>query len=291
MPALPRLPLLRLKSAGLRAIRDVASFPLRALGAQQRGRALQKLTASMISEVDAHEGTLRFVTPTPLLQARANSILEKEPETIKWIDGFDSHEVLWDVGANVGVFSLYAARCRKVRVLAFEPSADNFMILCKNIDINAFEGRVVPYCVAFAGTTELGVLNSPSREMGAALHQFGARGESSPYWNGGKCTSAQGMIGFTIDDFIRQFQPPFPNRLKLDVDGLEWPILQGAEQTLRDLRLQSVMAELPMSDDAERNRAMAWLSDAGFDLVLRGGIQESGGACAANHFFSRKKCA
>jgi FkbM family methyltransferase len=283
--------LFRLKSAGLRAIREVASLPLRALGPQDRGLALQKLTVSMTSEVDVNGHTLRFVTPTPLLQARANSVLEKEPETIEWIDGFDSGDVLWDIGANVGMFSLYTARCRKVPVLAFEPSADNFMILCRNIEINAFEGRVVPYCIAFAGTTALGVLNSPSCEMGAALHQFGARGECSRYWNGGKCSYAQGMIGFTIDDFIRQFQPPFPTRLKIDVDGLEWPILQGAEQTLRDLRLQSVMAELPISDEATRNRAVTWLSDAGFDLVLRGGIQESGGESAANHFFARRKCA
>jgi hypothetical protein len=146
---------------------------------------------------------------------------------------------------------------------------------------------VVPYCIALSGSTELGVLNSPSREMGAALHQFGGKGESSRYWNGGKTIGAQGMLGFTVDDFIRQFRPPFPTRLKLDVDGLEWAILQGAKQTLDDPRLQSVMAELPISDEAERNCAIAWLSDAGFQLVMCGEPQESGNKSAANHFFAR----
>ena len=282
----------RVKSAGLRALREAASLPLRGLGKEQRRQVLEQLFGSMMSEVAINNnGSLHFMTPTPLLQARANLVLTKEPETIAWIDTFEAHETFWDVGANVGVFSLYAAHKRGVRVLAFEPSADNYMVLCRNVIINKLEGQVVPYCIAFSGNTELGVLNSPSRQMGAALHQFGRRGETSRYWSGGNNTFAQGMVGFTIDDFIRQFRPLFPTRLKLDVDGLEWPILQGAKQTLCDARLQSVMAELPVSDGMERDRAIAWLSGAGFDLLQQGEVQESGGESAANYFFSRTRAA
>jgi FkbM family methyltransferase len=174
-------------------------------------------------------------------------------------------------------------------VLAFEPFADNYMALCKNIDINGLGDRVLPYCLALAGNTELGLLNLASRDMGAALHQFGRRGETSRYCTGGNGTFAQGMLGYTIDDLIRQFQPPFPTRLKLDVDGLEWQILQGAKQTLSDPRLQSIMVELSVSDQAERGHAMAWLSNAGLELVHQGEIQEAGGEMAANHFFARRQ--
>jgi len=254
----------------------------------QRGLALEKMNSSMVSRVDVPAGSLLFATPTPLLQARAKSVMTKEPDTIRWIDGFEPGDVFWDVGANVGVFCLYAVRQRGVRVLAFEPSADNYAVLCRNVEINAFEDRVAPYCIALSGGTELGVLNSPSREMGASLHQFGKRGEACRYWAGGNTTSAQGVVGFSIDDFIGQFRPPFPTRLKIDVDGLEWPILQGARNTLCDRRLKSVMAELPLSDEDERNRAIGWLSDAGLDLLSVGEAQESGGERAANHFFSRK---
>jgi FkbM family methyltransferase len=281
-----RYALSRSKAAGLRALRELSALPLRALDSAQRGRVLEQLSASMVTRVEVPEGILSFVTPTPLLQARAGSVLSKEPDTIRWIDSFERNDVFWDVGANVGVFSLYAAR-RGVRVLAFEPSAGNYMILCKNVELNSFESWVVPYCVALAGQTGLGVLNSPTHELGAALHQFGGEGEISRYWKGGKCSCAQGMIGFTIDDFIAQFQPPFPTRLKLDVDGLEEPILHGALRTLRDPRLQSVMAELTISDVVERNRAIACLSDAGFYLVMCGEVQESRGESAANHFFAR----
>jgi FkbM family methyltransferase len=279
----------RVKSAGLRVLREVASLPLKSLGNGERGRALEKLIGSMVSELALPEGPLRFMTSTPSLQARASSILSKEPDTIQWIDCFNPDDVFWDVGANVGIFGLYAARRRRVEVLAFEPSADNYMVLCRNIEINALERRVVPYCIAFAANTELGVLNSPSREQGAALHQFGRRGQTSRYWDGDTNICAQGMIGFSIDDFIRQFQPSFPTRMKIDVDGIEWSILQGATQTIRDPRLQSIMAELIISDETERERAISFLSDAGFDLVSWGDLQAAGGEAGANHFFARTR--
>jgi FkbM family methyltransferase len=174
----------RLKSAALWAMRELASVPLRTLGNVQRGRALEKLTATMVSNVPLPGGILHFMTPTPLLQARASSMLSKEPDTCAWIDSFELDDVFWDVGANVGVFCLYAARRRGVRVLAFEPSADNYVVLCRNVEANSLDALVVPYCIALAGATELGVLNSPSREMGAALHQFGRRGVTSRYSNG-----------------------------------------------------------------------------------------------------------
>ena len=51
-----------------------------------------------------------------------------------------------------------------------------------------------------------------------------------------------------------QFQPPFPNYLKIDVDGLEWSILRGAKQTLGDSRLRSAMIELSVSNQDETQR-------------------------------------
>src|SRR5689334_11281675 len=107
----------RYKLAGQRVLRELASLPLRALGNAERGQALEKLVASMVSNVDVPGGILRFVTSTPLLLARANSILSKEPDTIQWINCFKSDDVFWDVGPNVGVFSLCAACSRQVHVL------------------------------------------------------------------------------------------------------------------------------------------------------------------------------
>jgi FkbM family methyltransferase len=277
----------RFKSAILRVQREIASLPLRALGDVQRSQVLEKLSAFMVVDVNVPEGILRFAAPTAALQVRARAALSKEPDTIQWIERFDSGDTFWDIGANVGVFSLYAARQRGVSVLAFEPSAGNYMVLCRNVQENALSERITAYCIALAGGTELGVLNLSSQEMGAAIHQFGRFGEISRYYDGAAASYTQGVLGYTIDDFIQQFRPPFPTHLKIDVDGLEWPILKGAGQTLRDERLRSIMAELSVSDRAELERSVKSLSEAGFELVSRGEIQESGGHAAANHFFAR----
>jgi FkbM family methyltransferase len=277
----------RSKSTMRKVLRDLASLPLRSLGEQQRSEVVEGLLASMISRVEADGHTLRFLAATPLLLGRARSVLSKEPDTIRWIGQIGAAEVLWDIGANVGVYTIYAAAVRGARVLAFEPSADNYMVLCKNVEINALADLVTPYCVALAGNTGLGVLNSQSRAMGGALHQFGEPGDTSRYWPAKNGLHAQGMLGFSIDDFIQKFSPPFPAHLKIDVDGLELNILQGAAATLRDPRLRSVMVELSMSDANERDRGMALMSEAGLQLVSRGDLQEAAGSVAANHLFVR----
>jgi FkbM family methyltransferase len=258
------------------------------LGDRQQREVLGELAASLIAEFPTENGVLRFAASTPTAYWRALNMLTKEPDTIRWINEFHPGEVLWDIGANIGVFSLYAATRENVKVLAFEPFAANFAILSENIYINALGERIVPYCIALAGTTKLGVLNSACREVGSSLHQFGTPGEVSPYWNG-TVSHAQGVVGYTVDDFIAQFDPPFPTHIKLDVDGLEWPILRGATKTLRDRRLRSVMAELNLNDVAELERVKDLLLAAGFEGLDLGQEFTLNGQHARNHFFSRKQ--
>ena len=49
---------------------------------------------------------------------------------------FSEGDVFWDIGANVGAYSLIAARVTKATVLAFEPSAQTFSLLVKNVELN-----------------------------------------------------------------------------------------------------------------------------------------------------------
>lgn len=245
------------------------------------------MSESTITETAVPSGALRFWTPSALLRYRAKSVLSKEPDMIPWLDSMGKDSVLWDIGANVGVYSLYAAWCRGARVIAFEPSAANFHALTRNIELNPTQDRITAYCVALSGETGLGVLNMASSAMGTALSQFGVAGERSRYWNDQAPTASHGMVGFTVDDFIAQFPVPFPTHVKLDVDGLEWPILQGATRLLRDKRLRSVIVELTVTDERERTAAVALLDDAGLKLVSRGEVQATGTEKAANYRFDR----
>jgi len=55
---------------------------------------------------------------------------------IDWIDRIPHGSVLWDVGANVGIFTVYAARARRLRVVACEPSIFNLETLVRNLALN-----------------------------------------------------------------------------------------------------------------------------------------------------------
>lgn len=281
------MPFKRLADMATNGVRRAASLPVELLTFQERARALDNLSQAMLATVETDRGPIQFFCPSPLLAMRAKTLLTKEPDTITWVDSFDASSVFWDVGANVGVYSLYAAARRSVSVLSFEPLAANFHVLSRNIQLNDFADRVTAYCVALAGTTELGMLNIASPAMGSALTQFGHLGEMSPYCAKDTEGSAHGMIGFSIDDFISQFHPPFPNYLKIDVDGLELVILQGARNTLHDSRLRSLLVELSLSNNDEREHAISYLQQCGFKLKSVGEGQSTDAGVGANHLFVR----
>ena len=67
---------------------------------------------------------------------RANTFSSKEPETLEWIDSMQKKSILWDVGANVGTYSCYAAKKMELQVFAFEPSVFNLSLLAQNIYMN-----------------------------------------------------------------------------------------------------------------------------------------------------------
>ena len=84
---------------------------------------------------------------------RAKSFFTKEPETVEWISTFNSQETLFDLGANVGVYSLLAAKAG-VKVVAFEPEPQNFSVLTMNIYLNELSDLIVPLNIAISDRTD-----------------------------------------------------------------------------------------------------------------------------------------
>ena len=87
---------------------------------------------------------LFFFTPNNLVEWRVRTLLSKEPDTIKWIDETLTKikkSFFWDIGANIGLFSIYSAQKHEgnIKVIAFEPSSSNLDILTRNISINNFQ--------------------------------------------------------------------------------------------------------------------------------------------------------
>ena len=85
-------------------------------------QTITRLTIESTTEIKIGKHVFTLSSANPRLDMRIKTYATKEPETLQWIDEFEKGSVLWDIGANIGLYSLYAAKSRQCRVIAFEPS-------------------------------------------------------------------------------------------------------------------------------------------------------------------------
>jgi predicted RNA methylase len=111
------------------------------LPAEQRAGVVDDLLSYPVV-VNTPHGPIRFLNHSRISCARARSILSKEPDSLTWIDSMHPGSVFWDIGANVGVLTLYAATRGDLRVWAFEPAAVNYYNLVANCELNGLERQV-----------------------------------------------------------------------------------------------------------------------------------------------------
>lgn len=224
-------------------------------------------------------GRLRFHVPNRRTNWRVETLLSKEPSTLRWIEGFEEASVFWDVGANVGLYALYGALARQCTVVAFEPSPANFELLSRNIALNGMTSQIIPVCAALSSARGIGKLLMADPTPGAAFATFAEPGRAGAEL---RC------LGYAIDQFIADFDPPFPNHIKIDVDGTEARILDGATATLRDLRLKSLVIETDVSATGSIASIARMLDAAGFGFVGRFKSPMFPDSPAENHHFARR---
>ena len=200
---------------------------------------------------------------------RYDTYYTKEPETLEWIDTFEKESVFWDIGANVGVYSLYAAIQKNSTVYSFEPSFVNYYYLCANLVRNKLDEKIQAFPVAFSDSTSIASFNMNSLDAGSAESHFGEKVNEMPFYSQKKVKFRQTVIGFNIDMFVSLFPNSLPKHIKIDVDGLELKILQGAVKTLQDKRLQSLSIELDENDAPIFNQVTSLMKDAGFTLISK----------------------
>jgi FkbM family methyltransferase len=173
---------------------------------------------------------------------RAHSLMSKEPGTVAWIEEFAPGEVLFDVGANVGMYSLCAARFRGVRVFAFEPESQNYAVLNQNIHRNRLHKQVIAFCIALSDSTRYDLLYLSEFLAGGSCHTFG----ESIGADGRPMAAAfrQGCFATTIDELVAHGAIAVPHHIKIDVDGNEPQVIRGASKTLADQHVKSVLIEI-----------------------------------------------
>jgi len=124
--------------------------------------------------------------------------------------------VVLDIGANIGIFCLYAASCGARKVYAYEPAAESFACLLENSRSNGLEGTIEPRMRAVAGT-------------GNATVWFPAR--SSVYSSiaaGSRTSGCRQVHTASLAGIISSIGGSGIDLLKIDSEGAEYDILYAA---------------------------------------------------------------
>lgn len=245
-----------------------------------------------VTSVAVPAGVVRLTTRTVNEAHRAATLLTKEPETIAWIDGFRSavpggDAVFYDVGANIGVYSMYAAIAHPwLTVCAFEPDASSFASLCQNVALNRL-ARTMPYPFAIARDSGIDVLQVHSMHAGAGA---AALGQPYAFFDVAPAdVFRQGVFHVSLDQLVFTHGFPPPTFLKIDVDGLERDILAGAARVLGSPGLQSVLVELQYRTEDELTPVIAGLRAHGFGAPQRSDwIAAATGLSSRNFIFRRE---
>jgi len=134
-------------------------------------------------------------------------------------------DVTYDLGAHVGYFTLVLARLvgPDGHVYSFEPDPRNFEALTAN---TAHAGQVTP--VAAAVSDQPGEVVFATFELSSIGHIADSRTPGDARRLPVRCT--------TLDSFVYEEGNPAPAFLKIDVEGAETLVLQGAARLLREAR-------------------------------------------------------
>lgn len=186
--------------------------------------------------------TVQYATPNQATRWRVESLFAKEPITIEWIAAFQPHEVLVDVGANVGMYTIWSAATRGVRVFAFEPESQNFALLNQNIFLNKLGDKVSAYCLAMSDVTGLSKLHLSQFSAGGSCHSLGEQVDFKH--EPAKPVYSQGCVSATLDDLVASGAVTEPDHIKIDVDGFEPKVIAGARKIIGGSRLKSLLIEV-----------------------------------------------
>jgi FkbM family methyltransferase len=165
----------------------------------------------------------------------------------------------WDIGANIGYFTLLAATALKNtgRIVALEPGGTAYRTLLKNIGLNDFT-NITP--VNLAASNSVGeaklYLTAEIADTGANLFQAGD-----------ERTQCETIHTMPLDVFLTQEHLPPPQFLKIDVEGAELAVLQGATRILAEFSpLLLLEMEEKTLQAAGTNKAaiQTWLTPFGY---------------------------
>ena len=247
-------------SLGRRALRTVCLGLIKALNLNGRSIFSNEFMQLLDPRIDVvlDNQKLTFRTGNGRLLWRAKSLLTEEPLMITWIRSMHRDDIVLDVGANVGIYTIPIAK-RVQTVYACELDPLNIAILKENMFLNAVTENVV--VLPFACGVSAKIVDVKFRDLayGDAL-QLIEGGDPQNTRLGHQNHSAK-VIQFSLDDIFVKLDLSRPNKVKVDVDGNEITVLQGMKDLIRGAN--EVYFEDSLSDSCRE--VVQFLLSTGFE--------------------------
>ena len=210
----------------------------------------QVLTASVIDPITKKEIKFNIINKTTLW--RAQTLFSKEPVTIDWIRKFEKNKILFDIGANIGAYSIYSAINSLVNVYSFEPESNNFQVLMQNIIINNLINKIQSYQIGISNKTEFTNLHLSNFSPGESHHSVGENALGHNNLKKINREYKQGIFSTTLDDLCFKWGFPIPNYIKIDVDGIENKIIDKSVKTISNPLVESILIEINENREEDR---------------------------------------
>ena len=199
-------------------------------------------TLDLVYVVEGRGKTIKIASPNRINFYRAETFFTKEPDMIEWLETINQEKILLDIGANIGLYSIYGGLSGIKKIIAIEPESQNYGLLNKNIYENQLSDKIIALNIGFSDHNGIEDLYIPKFNPGAALNNLGENLD----WKKEQFTVdfRQSVLCYTLDSFLETYPDLFPTHIKIDVDGIERKIIDGAKNTLKDKRLKEIIIEL-----------------------------------------------
>ena len=210
----------------------------------------------------------RFRCETPMERMRAETLMQKEEGTVRWIDDeVQSGDVFYDIGANIGIYTLPAAQRvgNEGTVYAFEPHVANVRALLGNVAENQLGTCVKVVSTPLSDLDGFEEFHYCQPHGGSSMSQLGERrdAQEQPFE---PCYS-EWKFGATIDSLIVSGAIRAADVIKIDVDGNELKVLRGMRELLTGSQPpRSVQVEIHHRGRAE---ILELMQSYGYQLVDR----------------------
>lgn len=210
----------------------------------------------------------KLIQNTKMEKWRGETFWEKEPETIEFIKDLcklkrkknirERPLYFYDVGANIGIYSLYAAFLHPdMKIFSFEPDIINYTSLLTNVIINDFK-NITALPIALSDTNGLSYFNYPTGKDFSTAGRSDGRLLTTPLFDD-KCFFQS--YALKLDTLSHTLK--YCDFLKIDVDGAEFEIIHGMSLCLP--YISAILIEMDTSVGRDQ-AAIRFIENSGFTL-------------------------